>query len=74
MWIENIKIMNHKCTKILTTEESMYTLKRTDKCKSPGINKMTYFGLHHLSSTNQLITKFISEIVKDEKCLIGSQK
>ena len=56
-------------------EEIIDTFKRTHKFKSPGIDKITNFWLQHLSSTHQLLTEFISEIIKElEKFLVGSQK
>ena len=43
----------------ITIDEIINTLQRADKYKSPGINKITNFWLHHLSHTYQLMTKLI---------------
>ena len=65
-WIENIKVTyknnEPQMYEDITIEEIINTLKRTHKWKSLGIDKMTNFWFHHLSSTHQLITKLISEI------------
>ena len=51
----------------ITKGEIINTFKHTHKWKSPGKDKATNFWFNHLSSTYQLMTKFISEIIKDPK-------
>ena len=51
----------------VTIEEIKYT----HKWKSSGIDKITNFGLYDISSTYQLMTKFISKIIKEPE-KIGS--
>ena len=66
--------MNLKYTKILQWK-IMNIPKYTHKWKSPGIDKITNFWLRHVFFTHQLMTKFISEIIKEpEKFLNDSQK
>ena len=67
-WIENIKdtYKNNepRMYEDIAIEEIINALKYLLKWKLPGIDKITNFWLHHLSSANQLMAKLISEILK----------
>ena len=68
-WIENTKD-THRSYELqmyedILLKEIMNTLERTHKSMSPEMDKITNFSLHHTSSTHQLMTKLISEIIKE---------
>ena len=67
-WIENVKDTYNdnepRMREDITTGEIINILKRPHKWKSPGIDIITKFWLHHLSLTHQLMTKLTSGIIK----------
>ena len=62
-WLRNTKILRHN--HVITVEELQNALKKLQKWKSLGIDKVPNFWLSHMSAMHKLLAKQMSEIISE---------